>query len=82
MITEQLKQLCIVSNCFIFEARVYERLYNHPKRIKYRYMISEDDYDYVTDRNLRRKLDKAHLKLLAPSLPAALVKLFKKNKKL
>jgi 5,10-methylene-tetrahydrofolate dehydrogenase/methenyl tetrahydrofolate cyclohydrolase len=45
-------------------------------------MINEDDYDYVTDRNLRRKLDKAHLKLLAPSLPAALVKLFKKNKKL
>ena len=56
MIIKQLNQLCITKNCFIFEARVYERLYNC--KHKYRYMISSDDYDYVVDRNLRRKLDR------------------------
>lgn len=56
MITKQLKQLCIIKNCFIYESKVYERLYNC--KHKYRFMISEDDYDYVVDRNLRRRLDK------------------------
>jgi hypothetical protein len=60
MITKQLSQLCIVKNCFMFEARVYERLYNC--KHKYRCMISEDDYDYVVDRGLRRRLDKVFKK--------------------
>lgn len=58
MIAKQLKRLCIIENCFIFEAKVYERLYNHPNRLKYRVIFSDDDYDYVVDRNLRRRLDR------------------------
>ena len=81
MIAEQLKRYS-ASSCFIFEARVYERLYNHPKRFKYRCIINENDYDYITDRNLRRRLDRAHLALLTPHLPPRLVALFKKNKNL
>lgn len=56
MITKQLKRLCIVKNCFIFEARVYERLYDH--KCKYRVMFSDDDYDYVVDSKLRKRLDR------------------------
>jgi hypothetical protein len=68
MITKQLKQLCIVKNCFLFESRVYELLYTSEterkknkslgQKHKYRFMISDDNYDYVVDRNLRRRLDK------------------------
>ena len=68
MITKQLKQLCIVKNCFIFESRVYELLYtskaDRKKNLKmnmkhkYRFMISDDDYDYVTDSKLRKRLDR------------------------
>jgi len=57
MINKQLKQLCVVKNCFIFESKVYEVLSKH-YRYKYRFMISDDDYDYVTDRNLKRRLDR------------------------
>lgn len=73
MITKQLTQLCIVKNCFLFESRVYELLYTSKAdrkknlkmnmRHKYRFMISEDDYDYVTDRNLIRRLNKARAQL-------------------
>lgn len=73
MITKQLNQLCIVKNCFIFESKVYELLYTSKRdrkknlkmnmKHKYRFMISEDDYDYVTDRNLIRRLDRARAQL-------------------
>ena len=66
-ILKQLKQLYSVKNCFIFESRVYEVIndknYKAPSRYKYRVVIDYDDYDYVTDKNLKKKLDK-HLKEL------------------
>jgi len=77
MIVKQLKQLCILSDCFLFEGKVYERLYGYSHigggisiskpRCKYRFMISEDDYDYVVDRNLVRRLDRFYGKLLKRS---------------
>lgn len=56
MINKQLNQLCIVKRCFIYQSKVYELLLNHHH--KYRFMISDDDYDYVVDRNLKRRLDR------------------------
>lgn len=68
MINKQLAQLCIVKNCFIFESRVYELLYTSRSdrkrnlkmnmKHKYRFMISDDDYDYVVDSKLRKRLDR------------------------
>lgn len=68
MINKQLAKLCIVKNCFIFESRVYELLYTSKRdrkrnlkmnmKHKYRFMISDDDYDYVVDSKLRKRLDR------------------------
>lgn len=68
MITKQLAALCLVKNCFLFEGRVYELLYTSEKerqenlkagqKHKYRFMLSEDDYDYVVDSKLRKRLDR------------------------
>jgi hypothetical protein len=68
MITKQLKKLCITKNCFLYEGKVYELLYTSNKdrkknlkmgmKHKYRFMIREDDYDYVVCSNLRKKLDR------------------------
>ena len=69
MIVKQLKRLCIVKNCFIFESKVYELLYtskadrkrnlkNMNMKHKYRFMISDDDYDYVVDSKLRKRIDR------------------------
>ena len=68
MITKQLAMLCLVKNCFLFEGRVYELLYTSEKerrqnlkagqKHKYRFMLSEDDYDYVVNSKLRKRLDR------------------------
>lgn len=44
-------------NVFTFENKKYERLYNHPLNIKYRMILSDDDYDYVDDEELINRLD-------------------------
>lgn len=54
---KNLSKLCVIKNVFYFEGRLYERLYNF--KCKYRVFVSDDDYDYVVDRNLRRRLDRA-----------------------
>ena len=56
MLTKQLQELCIIDNCFLYEGRVYELLKG--RRYKYRVMISEDDYDYVESKKLKRELDR------------------------
>ena len=71
MIVRQLNILSKVEHCFLYEGRVYERLYadtkdkqrlikKYPKygfKHKYRFFISSDDYDYVVDAKLVRKLN-------------------------
>lgn len=56
MIKQQLNRLYDMNNVFLFEGRLYERLYS--TKCKYRVIFNDDDYDYVTDRNLRRRLDR------------------------
>jgi hypothetical protein len=72
MISKQLSNLSVLSNCFLYEGKVYERLFKdaddrarlrkkYPKygfKHKYRFFMSSDDYDYVTDKKLVRKLNK------------------------
>lgn len=66
-IKKQLSQLYCINNCFIYESKVYEvindKKYKAPSRYKYRVVIDFDHYDYVTDKTLKKKLDK-HLKEL------------------
>ena len=60
MINKQLKRLCIIKNCFIYRSNVYEileRVAGGPSH-KYRIMFSDDDYDYITDRNTVRRLNR------------------------
>lgn len=67
MLIKQLRSLCLVKNCFLFEGRVYELLYTSEQerklnlklgqKHKYRFMLSEDNYDYVVDSKLRKRLD-------------------------
>ena len=72
MIKRQLKLLSNINECILFEKVVYERLFKDKKDLarlrkkyknygfkhKYRYFISCDDYDYVTDSKLVNKLNK------------------------
>lgn len=60
-IKRQLKQLYNINFCFIYESCVYEVINN--KKYKYRKVFDFDDYDYVDDKKLKKKLDK-HLKSL------------------
>lgn len=53
----------------LFESKLYERLIKRatdkklkPPRHKYRVILAYDDYDYVCDRNLKRRLDRAFAK--------------------
>lgn len=67
MIISQLRCLCRTENCFLFEGRVYELLYTSDSerkvllengiKHKYRFMLNQDDYDYVCDSKLRKRLD-------------------------
>jgi hypothetical protein len=70
-IKKQLSKLYSINNCFIHESRVYEvindKSYKSPSRYKYRVILDFDSYDYVTDKELKKKLDK-HLKELAKYL--------------
>ena len=50
-------ELLTPENCKIVGDVLYEKLYDHPYNEKYRFFISDDDYDYVEDADLIAKLD-------------------------
>ena len=43
-------------NVFKFEGKSYEEMFNHPELIRFRVILSEDDYDYIEDEELIRRL--------------------------
>jgi hypothetical protein len=55
-----LTRLYDINEVIYFENKLYERLSD--TRYRYRVIITDDDYDYVTDRNLKRRLDRAFAK--------------------
>jgi hypothetical protein len=44
---------------FLFEGKLYEYM-GKDFKCGWRVILHQDDYDYVTDRNLRRRLNRAH----------------------
>jgi hypothetical protein len=51
-----------LSRVIFFENNLYEKINGSlpcTPRHKYRVILNSDDYDYVTDRNLKRRLDRA-----------------------
>ena len=61
-----IKEIAIEENCFTYNEVTYEKLFNHPHDLKYRF-FTENDYDYVEDEELIKKLDiltKQMLKLI------------------
>jgi len=48
----------IKENLIALENKLYERLFNHPEKFRYREIFSDDDYDYVEDERLVSALDK------------------------
>lgn len=52
---KELKKLFDPKRTFLFDGKVYEVTPNHVP--KYRFIIAEDDYDYVVDKKLKRILD-------------------------
>lgn len=55
---KELNQLFVMKNVFLHEGRLYEKLFKtHYDGIKYRFLIREDDYDYVVDKKLIKQLD-------------------------
>jgi hypothetical protein len=50
-----------LNHIIFFENNLYERL-NKNFAYKYRIILNSDDYDYVCDRNLKRRLDRAFAK--------------------
>ncbi len=51
-----IKKLAVEENCFTYNEVTYEKLFNHPQNLKYRFFTS-NDYDYVEDEELIKKLD-------------------------
>lgn len=45
-----------------FEGNLYERIVSREIKYRYRVLLNSDDYDYVTDRNLKRRLDRVFKK--------------------
>lgn len=45
------------SSLVAYDGGVYERMTDHPKNIKYRAILNDDDYDYIKDEELIKKLD-------------------------
>lgn len=55
------EQIAIQENLFMYNSVLYEKLYNHKchvtqQELKYRF-FTDDDYDYVEDKNLIKELD-------------------------
>ena len=64
---KHLSSLYCLEEVILFENKLYERLSNYKKNIgdtkhKYRVIFSYDNYDYVEDRNLVRRLNRAFAK--------------------
>lgn len=55
---KDLSKLYVLKNVVLFESKLYEKL-GPPYPAKYRVIITDDDYDYVTDEALVGRLDKA-----------------------
>ena len=55
--TKLAKQISIQKNLFTYNNTLFEKLYNHPQNIKYRFFFDED-YDYVESVELINKLNK------------------------
>ena len=53
--TKLAKQISIQKNLFTYNNTLFEKLYNHPQNIKYRFFFDED-YDYVESVELINKL--------------------------
>lgn len=55
-----MKKLSIYTeeNLFTFENKQYEILFDHPLGEKFRVIFNDDDYDYIEDINLLRRLEK------------------------
>jgi hypothetical protein len=56
------QEIAVKENLFTFNNVLYEKLYNHKcyvtqQELKYRFFLN-DDYDYVEDEDLIKKLDK------------------------
>jgi len=43
--TQLSKEISIKDNLFMFNNKLYEKLYNHD--YKYRFFINQDNYDYI-----------------------------------
>lgn len=60
----QLKRIFDLDQMILFEGKLYERLEKvsgGPKH-RYRVVLSDDDYDYVSEPALRKRLDQAFKK--------------------
>ena len=51
-----IKQITIKENLFIHNEIIYEKLFNHPQNLKYRF-FTENDYDYVENVEMINELD-------------------------
>jgi hypothetical protein len=50
-----------LADIIFFENRLYERFIDEKNKVNYRVILNSDDYDYVTDRNLKRRLNTAFI---------------------
>ena len=51
-----IKQITIEENLFIHNEIIYEKLFNHPQNLKYRF-FTENDYDYVENVEMINELN-------------------------
>jgi hypothetical protein len=51
-------------NTFTYKENKYERLFNHPKNLKYRIIFDEEDYDYIENEHMITVLDEEYSKLV------------------
>lgn len=58
MLISSLAKMYHMKNVIFFEGKLYERLSPHMYRYKYRVILSQDDYDYVANPALRKRLDR------------------------
>lgn len=58
ILLRDLSRIYTLKNIVLFEGKLYEKLANNFYSHRYRVIISDDDYDYVTCRNLKRRLER------------------------
>jgi hypothetical protein len=47
----------IKENIIELDGKLYEKLFNHPQRLSWRVIFNDNDYDYIEDNKLLKKLD-------------------------